>query len=380
MNNPVDVQEVSFSKRRSRNRFIDVPWRLYRDDPVWVPPLRMSVARLLKPSNPFYEHAEMTGFLAMRKGEPVGRIAAIVNHRHNEFHNEKTGFFGFFESVPDTTVSRALFDRAAAWLRERGMERMRGPVSPSTNDECGLLVKGFDDPPYILMPHNPPYYADLIESYGFTKAKDLWAYRMFATKGMPERVRRLAASVSRRSSITIRPVNLKRVASELEHVRAIYNVAWERNWGFVPMTDAELEFAANDLKELADPACTLFAFDGDKAVGFCLSLLDANQVFAKIRNGRLFPFGILTFLREKRRINRIRVITLGVIPEYRKRGIEVQFYVRCYDAGTQKGYVAGEMSWVLEDNFEMNEAMKAMGGEVQKIYRIYDYPLQEPAR
>jgi GNAT superfamily N-acetyltransferase len=375
VNGQVDVREASFSERRSRNRFIDVPWRLYRDDPAWVPPLRMSVARLLKPTNPFYEHAEMTGFVATRDGKPVGRIAAIVNHRHNAFHNEKTGFFGFFESTPDAAVAHALFDRAASWLRQRGMDRMRGPMNPSTNDECGLLVDGFDDPPCIMMTHNPPYYADLIESYGFVKAKDLWAYRMFTANGMPERIRRLADRMNRRNPFTIRPIDMKHVTSELKHVRAVYNVAWERNWGFVPLTDAEFDFAADDLKELAEPDCALLAFDGEKPVGFCLAVLDANQVFAKIRNGRLLPFGLLTFLREKRRINRIRVITLGVIPEYRKRGIELQFYMRCFEAGERKRYVGGEMSWVLEDNFEMNEAMKAMGGEVYKVYRIYDYTL-----
>lgn len=375
MSGKVEIQPVSFSRRRSRSRFVDVPYRLYREDSLWVPPLRIAVARLLKPSNPFYEHAEMTGFLAKREGKAVGRIAAIVNHRHNEFHSERTGFFGFFESLNEENVAHRLFDAAAQWLRERGMERMRGPVNPSMNDECGLLVEGFDTRPYIMMPYNPPYYADLIEAYGFAKAKDLWAYRMFAQDGMPERIQRLAAAVRRRVSFLIRPVDLQNIPRELRCVREVYNVAWERNWGFVPLTDAEFEFAADDFKELADPDCTLLAFDGEKPIGFCLSVLDVNRVFVKIRNGRLFPWGLFIYLREKKRINAIRVIVLGVIPEYRRRGVELLFYDHCYNAGIKKGYTEGEMSWILEDNFEMNKAMQAMGGKVYKVYRIYDYPL-----
>jgi GNAT superfamily N-acetyltransferase len=371
----VVIVPVSFGRTGDRRKFVNVPWRLYPRESLWVPPLRMTVHRLLRPENPFYRHADAVGFIARVDGQPAGRIAAIVNRRHNEFHGEKTGFFGFFECADNVEVAAALLDRAAAWLRERGMDRMRGPVSPSTNDECGLLVQGFEFPPAIMMPYNPPYYVSLLETYGCRKAKDLHAYRMLRDKGMSERLLRLGRAVERRTKVVVRPIDLRNVHAELGRVKVVYNAAWERNWGFVPMTDAEFAFAADDLKQSVGEGCALIAEDGGAPVGFALALLDLNQFLRRIRSGRLLPLGIFTFLRHRRKIDAIRIITLGVIPSHRRRGIEVLFYNRLFDTK----YAWGEMSWVLEDNREMNEALDAMGAHVYKTYRLYDCPLTSPS-
>jgi GNAT superfamily N-acetyltransferase len=359
----------------SLREFVQLPWRVNRGDPHWVPPLRKSVRTLLdRDRHPFHRHAEVEYFLARRGGEPVGRVAAIVNHLHNEFHEERTGFFGFFEVLEDAEAAAALLESAAAWLRGRGMDRMRGPTSFSTNEEVGVLVEGFDAPPTVLMTHNPPYYGSLLERAGLRKEKDLLAY--WHQGGQPtERLLRGSERIAARAGVRIRTLDLKRFREEVELIQEIYNSAWARNWGFVPMTEAEIAFMARELRPVVDPDLCLFAEVEGKAVGFSLALPDVNQALRKLPSGRLLPFGWLRLLRELRRIRVFRVITLGLRPGYQHSGIGAGLYLRTWSEGLRKGYQGAEASWILQDNLEMVQAIEKMGWKEYKRYRIYERPL-----
>jgi GNAT superfamily N-acetyltransferase len=356
----------------SLREFIQLPWTVNAGDPHWVPPLRMQVRTLLdRDKHPFHRHAEVEYFLARRSGRVVGRIAAIVNHRHNEFHDERTGFFGFFEVLDDREAAAALLDAASGWLRERGMERVRGPMSFSTNEELGVLVEGFDHPPTILMTHNPPYYGPLLEGLGWEKAKDLLAFRHEG--GEPtERLLRGSQRIAARAGVAIRTLDMKRFRQEVELIQDIYNSAWARNWGFVPMTEAEIAFMAKELRPVVDPELCLFAELEGKAVGFSLALPDVNVALKKLPSGRLLPFGWLRLLLEMRRIRSFRVITLGLRPGHQHSGIGAGLYLRTWSEGLRKGYTSAEASWILEDNLEMVQAVEKMGWYVYKRYRIYE--------
>ncbi|MBI4520454.1 MAG: N-acetyltransferase [Gemmatimonadetes bacterium] len=336
--------------------------------------MRRDVKELLdRRKHPFHQHAEVAYFLAERDGRTAGRVAAVVNHRHNEFHQERTGFFGFFESERDLEVAGALLRSACDWLARRGMERARGPMNFSTNEECGLLVDGFATPPAIMMTHNPRYYADLLEASGFRKERDLLAY----WRDDPEPPERLVRGVERlqgRLGVRIRGLDMKRFAAEVAAIKEVYNSAWAQNWGFVPMTDAEFDYMAKQFKPVVDPDLTLLAEVAGEVVGFSLTLPDLNQALKHI-NGRLFPLGLFRLLWESRRIRSVRIITLGLKPGYRRLGIDAALYLRTWVVGTAKGYVSGEASWVLEDNWEMRRALEKMGFRVRKTYRIYERPL-----
>ncbi|MGH7457738.1 MAG: GNAT family N-acetyltransferase [Longimicrobiaceae bacterium] len=354
--------------------FIDLSWKFNADDPAWVPPLRRQLRTLLdRRKHPFHRHAEVRYLLASRGGEAVARVAAVVNHRHNDFHGEKTGFFGFFECEDDPRTSRALLGSAGEWLRERGMERSTGPASFSTNEECGLLVEGFEHPPAVLMPHNPPYYARLIEAAGFTKAKDLIAYSLFGFTP-PQRLAEGAERLAARAGITVRGLDMKRFRAEVRAIQSIYNSAWSRNWGFVPMTAEEIAFMAKELRPVVDPDLCLIAEHGGEPVGFSLALPDLNQAIKPL-NGRLSPWGLLRLLWNRRKIDRARILTLGFRPEFRARGLGTLLYLRTWQAGMVKRYYRGEASWILEDNWEMRRALEKMGGEPYKRYRIYERAL-----
>ncbi len=372
----MSIEIVPVSGKKELKKFILFPWQIYRDDPVWVPPLIMDMKKLLdRKKNPFFLHAEAEYFLAYKDGRLAGRIAAIVNEMHNQYHNEKTGFFGFFESIEDEEVAQKLLSTAEAWVKERGQEQIRGPMNFSTNDTCGLLIEGFDTPPFILMPHNPPYYQKLIEAAGYAKVMDLLAYRFYGEQGMNERIQKIADLSRKREGVTIRPLNMKKFWDELEVVKKIYNDAWSRNWGFVPLTDEEIEHLAKDLKPVIDPELVLFAMIDGEEVAFSLALPDYNQALAKI-NGRLFPFGLLKLLYYSRKINAARVFTLGVMQKYqKKRGIGPLLYVETYNRGMAKGYTWGEFSWILETNKLMNAPLQLMGAEVYKRYRIFEKKL-----
>jgi GNAT superfamily N-acetyltransferase len=355
--------------------FIKLPWHIYKKDSYWVPPLIVERKEFLdRRKNPFFKHAEVVFFLAKKNGETVGKIAGIVNHNHIKFHQEKAGFFGLFECVKDYEIAKALLDTVRDWLKSKGMEIMRGPANFSSNEEWGFLVKGFDSRPVIMMTYNPPYYLDFMERYGMVKAKDLYAYFVDESLPTPQRVVRMADNIKKRENVKIRSVNMRKFRNEVERIKQIYNSAWSKNWGFIPMTDEEFDHLAKNLKQIVDPHMVFIAEVDNKPAGFSLALPDLNQVLARL-NGRLFPFGILKLLwhtKIRNKIDGVRIITMGVIPEFQKRGIDTVFYVETFNVGVKRGYKWAEMSWVLEDNTLMNRVLKLLGAELYKKYRIYE--------
>ena len=377
-------------------RFIALPYELHRGDPFWVPPLRLDVRKMLsRKKNPFFEHADVQCFVALgrsgsdsgkpvsrpadaptrsgRRGKVVGRIAAIHNHAHNDFHNDTVGFFGFFECVDDQTVADALFDAARAWLKARGLTVMRGPASFSTNDECGLLVDGFDSPPTVLNPHNPRYYVDLVTGAGFTKAKDMYQYQTVSPK-LPDRLLKGARLILERKNIILRSLDMKRYDEEIERIKKIYNAAWEKNWGFIPMTDAELDHLGKQLRPVVVPDLVVFVERDKEPIGFAAVLPDMNVALKTNASGRLFP-GILKILWAARKITRIRVLLLGLLPEYRKTGADALMYHWIWEKGYALGYRWAEAGWILEDNTAMNNGLTRLGFERYKTLRLYDRPL-----
>ncbi len=366
--------EIKPVKNRSQLMdFIKLVWKINAGDPNWVPPLLMDRLKVLdKQKNPFFQHAEAEYFLAYKNGEVVGRIAAITNQMHNDFHKDNNGFFGFLEGINDPDVFQPLLDTAKAWLKDKGKDGMIGPMNPSTNDEVGFLIDGFDTPPFFMMTHNPPYYKDIMEKLKYEKAKDLLAYYLHKdTILISDKLKQVAHVTKEKAGITLRSINLRDFNAELERVRKVYNNAWEKNWGFVPMTPAEFDFVADDFKKILDPELVLIAETKEGPVGFSLALPDYNQVFAKIPNGRLLPTGWFKFLTGKKKIHRLRVITLGVIQKYQQAGIGGLFYLETFVRGTKRGYDSAEMSWILEDNELMVRAAKLLGGDPYKTYRIY---------
>lgn len=369
------VREVATT--RDRDRFIRFPWTLYRNDACWVPPLISECRVFLDPArNPFFEHAEAKLFLAVDPAGAVrGRIAAVVNRRHIEIHGEKTGFFGLFECVNDHAVAAALFDAAAGFLRSRGLTVMRGPENLSINDDLGLLIEGFDSPPAIMMPHNPPYYAALIEARGFRKAMDLLAYyEDIGPTSIPDSVKLGIERCRERYQFRIRQVNMSRFEEDLRTIHSLYSRAWERNWGAIAMTEKEFAHLAAQLKPAVDPDFCLIAEVGGETAGFSLALPDFNQVLIKL-NGRLFPFGFLKALWYRRHIDRLRVITLGTLRKFRHMGIDSCFYYENWKRALAKGMTRAEMSWILETNAPMNNALTKLGYRVYKRYRLYDLNL-----
>lgn len=360
------------SSGRDLERFIGFPYELHRADPLWVPQLRMDVRTLLSPKkNPFYQHAELQAFLARNgDGKIVGRIAAIRNDAHNQEHGDKVGFYGFFESVNDQAVANALFAVARDWVKQRGFDTLRGPMNPSVNDDCGLLVDGFDTPPTLMMPHNPRYYVELTDRAGFKKAKDLICYQSTGVE-LPERLMRAAQVVAQRKGITLRGLDMKRFDQEVELVKELYNAAWEKNWGFVPLTEAEIDHLAKQLKPVVVPDLICFAERQGKVIGFAVALPDLNVALKHNPSGRLFP-GILKILWYARKISRCRILLLGTLPEYRMTGVDALMHHWIWTKGTALGFTWGEAGWVLEDNPAMNNAALRVGFKPYKTYRIYD--------
>ncbi len=372
----MSVQIRTVTSQSDTNDFIDAQWLFYKNDPNFVPPLKMDRRKLLnKKVNPFYKHAEMELFLAERNGAVVGRIGAIVNWNHNKTHNDSVGFFGFFECEDNQETANALFESAAQFLRRYDMTAMRGPLNPSMNDESGLLVEGFDSPPVVLMTYNPPYYADLIEKAGLAKVKDLLAYHLHNEHYLSDKLQRLTNIVRERNHVTVRSVNFKnkqQFFNDVNTLKTIYNAAWEPNWGFVKMTDEEFDFLANDLKQIADPDFTLILEIKGKPVGFALGLPDINQCLIHNKKGGILG-GIWHLLTKKKQITYTRIIVLGVLPEYQKTGVDAVLYWDLGDKARKKGRPYGEASWILEDNVMMNRALTTtMLGKVYKKYRLYE--------
>lgn len=356
--------------------FIKFQWKIYEGNPYWVPPLLMDRRKLIdKKKNPFYKHAEMELFLAERNGTVVGRIGAIINHNHNKEHKDNVGFFGFFECIDDQSVANALFDAARLWLSARGMSAMRGPASPSVNDEYGLLVDGFEKPPAILMAYNPAYYVHLVEAYGFAKAKDLFAYYVHKDKVFTERSVRVTEALKKREGIAFRPLNMKDFNNEVKTIRDLYNRGWSRNWGEVPMTEEEFQYVARDLKPVVNSELVIIAEVKGKPVGFALSVPDLNIVLKKNKKGYLIP-GLIRLMLFKKRIDFVRIIILGVLPEYLNSGIGGVLFYEAGRRAVAQGYPHGEASWVVEDNVRMNRGAQLMRGEKTKTYRIYEIPIQ----
>jgi hypothetical protein len=362
--------------RRDLGRFIAVPWSVY--DPAvhtqWVPPLRIQVKGLLDGTNPIWKRMERGLFLAERAGRPVGRIAAIRNPAHNEFHHDRVGFFGFFESKEDPEAARALVDAARGWLRERGLDRIRGPVSPSTNHECGLLVKGFGRHPLFLTPWNPRYYGDLLEGADLAKVKDLVGYPIPFGEGfdLPEALYEQAERARSASGLTFRDLNLSDVEGELERIWEIYHSAWEPNWGFVPMTKEEFFFLGRELKPLLIPQFAFLAEVGGEPAGCMLIVPDFNRIFKEIPNGRLFPFGLLKLILGKKKLRTGRVMALDIKKEYRTRGIFALFLGEAFRRGRAYGAIMAEASWILEDNEPMNRPLLRLGLKPYRTWRIYE--------
>lgn len=356
--------------------FIKLSWKIYKRDKNWVPPLLIQLKDTFNPKkNPYYSHAEVQLFIVERDGEPVGRIAAHINHAHNEFHKDTVGFFGFFECMPDYEAAQMLFDSVTEWLEKRGITVLRGPMNFSTNDECGLLVEGFDKPPFVMMTYNPPYYKEFLEQYGFQKSKDLLAYFVDYDR-IPSLLENMMNRLKRRKRFIIRKVNPKKLEQEISTMFELYNQAWQHNWGFVPMDKKEFSHTAQQLKQIADFDMVLIAEVDGTPVGFSLTLPNINQALSKI-NGRLFPIGWLKLLIAWREINQYRVLILGIIDKYKNIGIDLGFYYEIFKNALRKtGRATGELSWVLEENLKMRRPIERIGGQLYKIYRIYDYSLQ----
>jgi len=357
--------------RRDIKRFISLPDKIYSGDSHWVPRLDLEIKHLLGDKNPFWKHAEKKLFLALRNGNAVGRAAAVIDHNFVDFHNEKTGFFGFFESVEDRAVSSALLDACCLELRSRGMRNILGPMNPSSNDQLGILVEGFNASPRIMMPYNPRYYPDLIESSGFEKAKDLLAVNMEVGAGPAARLEKFVKKIRRKHpGLRSRPIDKKRFAEEVKLIRGIYNSAWEKNWGFVPWTDEEIDDLAAQMKGLVIPGLIQIGFEGDTPAGFLLALPDYNEVI-KRTGRRMFPLGWAKFLYHRNRIKNLRLMAMGVVREYRNKGIGPIMYYNSLRAALEKGFRECEFSWILEDNRETLKVAAMMGGEVYKRYRVY---------
>lgn len=354
--------------------FIDFPHDLYKNDPNYVPELFIAQRDILTPGkHPFHEHSQMQLFLAKDGQEIKGRIAAILNNNHNTFNQTNDGFFGFFDCVNDQLVANTLFDTAIEWLTNKKVDNVIGPVNPSTNEPLGVLVDGFNRPPVAMMTYNKPYYNELILNYGFAKQVDLLAYDL-NIKTVNDRTLRLQDAILKRlqqKNIVIRPINMKKFKEEVGHVREIYNSAWDKNMGFVPMTENEFNYLAKDLKMILNPDYCLIAEHNDKIVGFALAIPDINQVLIKIKRGRLLPTGIFKLLFGAKKVKFLRVIALGVIEDYRKMGIEACFYAGIIKKGLEKKITGGEASWILEGNEMMNKAMQNINGKVYKTYRLY---------
>jgi GNAT superfamily N-acetyltransferase len=371
------VQIKLVTGRRELDTFIKLPWRLYRNEPTWVPPLIMDLRKRLDPRrNPFFKHAEAQYFLAWRDGRPVGRISAHIDHSFNAFQQNEWGLWGWFECEDDPEAVRALLDAATAWLRDRGRDRMVGPMDFTTNDEIGLLIAGHEHRPIILCPWHHPYYQRLIEQdAGMEKAMDLfmWSLHVTGRDKVHPAIWEAAGKLESEHGIVCRNFRKRDLHNEVTRFLEVYNAAWENNWAAVPLSEEEVRHYAKDLKPVLDENWAMVAEHKDtgEVVGAALTLPDFNQVLAKL-GGRLLPFGWMTALRAKPKIDAVRVFALGVKPAYQHTGVAARFYQMHFDAAERTNQKGGEMGWILETNEPMNRAMEGMGGQIKRRYRVYE--------
>jgi len=370
--------------KAERKAFIDLPYRLYAAEPTWVPPLRFERKRHLDPAkNAFFQHADVQLFLAYRDGEVVGRISAQVDHNLNRFQDNEWGQWGFFECVDDQEVADALLAAVEEWLRARGRDRMVGPFDFTTNHECGLLVDGYDRDPIILTNWHFPYYRVLLENAGLLKAMDtlMWELYISDRDKVHPAIWTMAEQVESEHGIVCRPFRKKDIAAETERFLEVYNEAWEKNWGFVPLAPEEIRAYAKELKPVLDENWAMIAEKKDtgEVVGAALTLPDFNQAIKATGNGRLFPFGFVKLLRAQKKVNKVRVFALGVKRDYQHAGVAAKLYEMHFDAAARTPQKGGEMGWILETNTAMNRAMEGMGGKVVRRYRFYERLLREDA-
>ncbi len=379
MDAPISVEPITDPK--GILELVKFPFTLYKGDPNWVPPFIEERRDFFDPKkNPLYEHARYQLFLARRGGKVVGTIGAIINDNHNRFHDEQVGAFGFFEAVNDQAVADALLDAAEGWVRSQGMKAIRGPLNFSTNDEVGTLIDGFDEPPMIMMTYNPRYYPALIEGHGYVKAMDLFAWItndiLETLENAPPKLYRVAEKVAQKEGIRLRQLDRKNIERDIALIKEVYNGAWEKNWGFVPLTDHEIDHLVRALLPLIDTRLIFLAETAEgKPIGVSLTLPDLHQALKRSGGGRMYPFGILKFLWHKRKINQARLLIMGVIEQYRGRGVDAFFYLTATRKAAEYGYKRLEGSWILETNTMMNRIIERLGGKKYKIYRIYEKTL-----
>ncbi|PKD43969.1 GNAT family N-acetyltransferase [Rhodohalobacter barkolensis] len=373
MENKPKSNSVTFISTDSEKKdFILFPYSHYENDQFWVAPLLMEQKKLLNPKkNPFYNNAEIALFNAEHEGKPAGRLAAIIDHRYNDFHNTKTGFFGFFECIDRQSTADLMFRVAEDWLRDKGMTDVLGPANPSMMDEIGILVEGFDKYPSILMPYHKPYYDNILKGAGYDKSMDLLTYLVTQDSVDRDRANRAMEIVKKRlPGISIRKLNLKKIKDEVKIIRDIFNSAWKNNWGFIPLSAEEFDALAKDLKTIVDPNFAHIAEIDGEPVGFSVALPDYNQIFRNM-NGKLLPFGWLKILMNKNKIDKVRTALMGVIPEYQGRGIDVLLHREAIQNGLENNVYSSEVGWILENNVQMVRVAEKIGGTLDKRYRMY---------
>ena len=371
------LQVVPVRSRAEKRQFLNLPWQLHREDPNWIPPLRQNQAELVGfKKHPFHDDALLQAFVARRGSKVVGRVAAIIDQAHNRYYDEKRGFFGFFESEDDSEIAKGLFDAAKQWLREQGMNAVRGPVNPSMNYECGLLIEGFDSPPTFMMTYNPEYYPRLIEEQGFEKSQDLFAFwgHIDMLEQLDKKLKFVATEAARRFGVDVRRMDTTRFYEEVRTFLDIYNRSLPGQWGFVPLSDRELDHMAKSLKHLIVPEMTSISEVNGEPMGVVFGLLDFNPRIKKI-DGRLFPFGFVKLLRNKREIKKIRLISTNVLPQYQGWGVGLILTNRLLGDVLDWGIQEAEFSWVLESNKLSRGTLERGGAKRIKTYRLYDAEL-----
>jgi len=362
---------MTIKEIQNLNEFIDFPYKLYKNDPYWIGDLKKDVIKILSPSHPFWLHSERKLFMVYEGNKAIGRIAAIINHNHNSFQNEKCGFIGFFDCENNKEAANLLFSSAIQWLKTQGMDIVRGPANPSSNEVWGLLIEGFNSSNVIMMPYNYPYYISLFENYGFRKEKDLFAFKFITEHGFPERFEKIVQRSMRSGNITIESVDRKEIDKSLDIVKDIYNKAWEKNWGFVPMTEKEIENMANDLKPILKKEYLFFVKVNNEPAAFCLMLPDFNIALKSLK-GKINILNFIPFLYKMFfKLKSGRLLALGVKKEFRYRGLELILIKQAIENAKKLGWEYSELSWTLEDNYKINSIIEEVGGFLYKKYRIY---------
>jgi hypothetical protein len=364
------IEVIEVKSKKDLDDFIKLPCSLYSKDSLYVPPLIKEMQRQFSDKNPFFLHAKARYFLSKKDGKFAGRIISIINQRYIELHNERAGFFGFFESINNQEVASALLDRVSETLRKEGIEIIRGPMNFSTNEECGFLIEGLNEPPLLMTPYNPPYYNVLMEGYGMKKAKDLYAYICDIPGELPEKILRVA-EIAEKRGVRVRPIDRKEFDSEMRIFRDIYNSAWEKNWGFIPITEEETIHLAHRLKSIVVPELTLIAEKDNLSVGFMGMLPDFNFVLKKME-GKLNPLTLVKAIYYSKKIRDLRLLLLGIRSGYRNKGVDALLFREGFKGVKKGGYKRVEFSWILEDNIPVQRLVEMIGGRLYKKYRIYE--------